>query len=164
MTADYTTIVRRHVEAITHLLIGNRSLKPGTAIAAGEPIEIGGIVRLAQLAKESRTDLVYLHFDQTKPGSGLRSITLVMMRNGICYCHTDCRLYLSKSGTRAVILPQNNVRGLFRLSPREVIHIDRKPNDVEDGVARADAQMRKLVERGVCLEGRAETTSYPQAA
>ena len=63
-------------------------------------------------------------------------------------------LYLPKPGARAVILPESHVRGPLRLSPGELVHIDRKPVDIEDGVARAGARLAKLIKSGVHLGGR----------
>lgn len=164
MTIDKTEIVRRHVAAVTQMLVGNRTLQPGAMIIAGEMAGIEGRLALARLAETSGKDIVFLGFADSAEGYGLTNISIVAARDGICHGQTDCRLYLSKTGARAVILPQPHVRGLFRLSPNELLHIDRKPADVEDGVARATARLAKLVERGVQLDGRAVINTYPLAA
>jgi hypothetical protein len=80
---------------------------------------------------------------------------------GICHGQTDRQLYLSETGGRVVIVPLPHVRGLFRLSSSELIHVDRKPSDTAAGVARAAAQLRKLVAEGVCLGGQAKVATYP---
>nr|WP_314472535.1 hypothetical protein [uncultured Sphingomonas sp.] len=63
-----------------------------------------------------------------------------------------------------MLLPKPNVRGHFRLAPGELMHVDRKPADIEDGVVRATARLAQLVERGVDLDGRAIINTYPVAA
>ncbi len=156
--------VRRHVAAVTHMLLCNRTMKPGAAIIAGDALGIEGRLALARQANVSGHDLVYLHFGDTAEGYGLTTISIVVARDGICLGQTDCRLYLPKAGARAMILPQAHVRGLFRLSPGELLHIDRKPADAEDGIARARTRLAKLVSRGVSVVGRAEINTYAHAA
>nr|WP_314472213.1 hypothetical protein [uncultured Sphingomonas sp.] len=50
MTAENTEIVRRHVEAVTQMLLGNRTLQPGAMIIAGELTDGSGRMALAQMA------------------------------------------------------------------------------------------------------------------
>jgi hypothetical protein len=164
MTVNKIETVRRHVPAVTQMLLCNRTMKPGAAIIAGDAVGIEGRLALAHQANVSGHDLVYLHFGDTPIGYGLTNISIVVARDGICLGQTDCRLYLPKAGARAMILPQAHVRGLFRLSPGELLHIDRKPADAEDGIARARARLAKLVARGVSVVGRAEINTYAQAA
>jgi hypothetical protein len=164
MTIDKTEIVRRHIEAATQMLLGNRTLKPGALIIAGELTGIEGRLALARLAETSGKDIVFLGFADTADGYGLTNISIVAARDGICHGQTDCQMYLPKTGARAVILPQPHVRGFFRLSPGELIHVDRKPADVEEGVARAAVRLATLVARGVHLEGRAVINTYPSPA
>jgi hypothetical protein len=164
MTIDKTEIVRRHIEAATHMLLGNRTLQPGAMIIAGELTGMDGQIALAQLAKRLGKDLVFLTFADTADGYCLTDISIVAVRYGICHAQMGCRVYLPKSCARAVILPQAHVRGFFRLAPGELLHIDRKPANIEDGVARAAARLAKLVARGVHLDGRAVINTYPLAA
>ncbi|MEN2786756.1 hypothetical protein ACFOKI_01345 [Sphingomonas qilianensis] len=164
LTTDQITIVRKHTAAVTSMLLGSRLLKPGTAITAGDQLDIAGRLQIAQVAREADADLVHLQFADTADGFCLSSIFIVMVRNGLCFGQPSCRLYLSKFGSRAVLLPQANVRGHFRLAPGEIIHVERKPDDVEAGIARAEAQVRKLVARGVCVAGQFEVTEIPLAA
>ena len=164
MTVQRIETVRRHVAAVTQMLLCNRTMKPGAAIIAGDAVGIEGRLALARQANVSGHDLVYLHFSDTPIGYGLTNISIVVARDGICLGQTDCRLYLPKAGARAMILPQAHVRGLFRLSPGELLHIDRKPADAEDGIARARARLAKLVARGVSVVGRADINTYAHAA
>jgi hypothetical protein len=159
-----TDIVRHHVEAVTKMLLGNRTLKPGAMIIAGEVTSSDGTIALGQMAMALGKDIVFLAFGDTATGYGLIDIATAAVRGGICHVQAGCHLYLPKAGTRAMILPQPHVRGHFRLSPGELIQIDRKPADVEDGVARATARLARLVAQGVDLDGRAVIKTYPLAA
>jgi len=61
-----------------------------------------------------------------------------MPRDNGCFVQTNCQSWLSKAGNRAAILPRPEFHGHFRLSPREIIHIDGKPAaDQADGIHRA---------------------------
>lgn len=164
MTIDKIEIVRRHVEAVTELLLGNRMLKPGAMIIAGELTGGDGTIALGQLAQAMGKDIAFLAFGDTADGYRLNDVSIVAVRNGICHVQPGCRLYLPKAGVRATILPQPHVRGHFRLSPGELIQVDRKPADVEDGVARAATRLARLVAQGVNLDGRAIINTYPLAA
>jgi hypothetical protein len=164
MTIQNIETVRRHVAAVTQMLLCNRTMKPGAAIIAGDAVGIEGRLALADQANVSGYDLVYLHFGDTPIGYGLTNISIVVARDGICLGQTDCRLYLPKVGARAMILPQAHVRGPFRLSPGELLHIDRKPADAEDGIGRARARLAKLVARGVSVVGRAEMNTCAHGA
>ncbi len=159
-----TTIVRRHVEAVTAMLLGNRILQPGAMIVAGELTGADGPIALGRLATAMGRDIVFLAFGDTADGYRLTDIAIVAMRGGICHVQMGCRLYLPKAGNRAVMLPQSHVRGHFRLSPGELLQIDRKPADVDDGVTRAAARLATLVEDGVKLDGRAVINTYPLVA
>jgi hypothetical protein len=80
------------------------------------------------------------------------------------YSQIGCQLYLSKTGSRAVILSQSHVRGLFQSAPNEIIQVDRKPTDIGAGIERAVARFGSWVACGVNLEGQIELTEYPLAA
>lgn len=164
MAIEKTEIVRRHVEAVTQMLLGNRTLQPGAMIIAGELTGGNGPISIARMAHASSKDIVFLAFGDTASGYALTDIFIVAVRNGICHVQPGCRLYLSTTGARAMILPQPNVRGHFRLSPGELIHLDRKPTDTENGVVRASARMNILIERGVQLDSRAVINTFPLAA
>lgn len=160
---DKTEIVRRHVEAVTQMLLGNRTLMPGAMVVAGEVTGGDGPIVLAQMAQSIGKDIVFLAFGDTESGYALVDITIVAVRNGICHVQPGCRLYLSKAGARAIILPQPHVRGHFRLAPSELVQRERKPDDIANGVARAEAQLAHLVDHGVQLGGRAVINTYPMA-
>ena len=100
---------------------------------------------MGRTAALSGTDVVALEFGITADGRfGRNGITVYLPRDKGCYVQTDCHFWLSKAGNRAVILPRQESRGHFRLSPRELIHIDGKPAaDTTDGIARADAWLAR---------------------
>lgn len=165
MNTQSNIIIRKHVEAIVALTLGNRRMKSSLAILAGEPMDMAAHVQLAQLGAMSHTDSLYVEFDGVDtPTPVMTGITIIAPRDMVCHIQTGCQLYLSKSGTRAVLLPKDNVRGLFRAAPGEIIHIDRKPIDAEAGILRAQTALRKLVMRGVDVRDRADIFEVPEAA
>ncbi|MDF2496105.1 hypothetical protein [Sphingomonas sp.] len=164
MTAENTEIVRRHVEAATQMLLGNGTLRPGAMIIAGETDGGEGRLALAHMAKASGKDVIFLAFKETEGGYRLIDMMIAAVRSGICHLQTGCQLYLSKAGARAVILPQAHVRGHFRLSPGELVHLNRKPADIADGIRRAGARLARLTQCGVELNGRVVITTYPARA
>ncbi|RDE05972.1 hypothetical protein [Sphingomonas aracearum] len=141
-------------------------LAPGVAVAAlgVTTAEAVALIDHGQMAQALGKDIIFIACGDTETGYGLTEVMIAAVRNGICHVQSGCSLYLPKAGARAVILPQPHVRGHFRLAPGELIQIDRKPADVEDGVARAGARMARLVAHGVDLDGRAVINTYPLAA
>ncbi len=95
---DTTDIVRRHVEAVTAMLLGNRILQPGAMIVAGELTGADGPVALGRLATAMGKDIVFLAFGDTADGYRLTDIAIVAMRAGICHVQMGCRLYLPATG------------------------------------------------------------------
>lgn len=165
MNTQANTIIRKHVEAVIQLMLGNRRIKPGLAIFAGEQLDMAAQVELARLAATAQTDTIYLEFsDIDTPEPKLAGIATIAPRDVGCHIQTGCQLYLSKTGSRAMLLPKETVRGLFRASPGELIHVDRKPVDAPAGIKRASNALRRLVERGIDVTGRAEIAIIPEAA
>lgn len=143
-TATFEAVVTR---AVVRLLLGTRKLKPGVAITAGDPLDINGRIWLGQQAVDTDTDLVHVQY-LTDPIPALTGITLFLPRDGRCHIQTGCRLWLSQSGNRGVIVPQPHVRGHFRLAPSEIVHIDRKlADDLNDGIERASVWLARQVTR-----------------
>lgn len=94
----------------------------------------------------SRVDLVHVEFAPTDRGIAMAELTLFIPRDALCHVQPDCQLWLSRAGNRAVILPQPGRRGCFRLSPRELIHVDRQlTSNRADGIARAEAWITRRV-------------------
>ena len=90
---------------------------------------------------------------------------MFLPRDGRCHIQSGCRLWLSKSGNRALIFPQAHVRGHFRLAPREIVHIDNKPaDDLSEGIERARAWLNRQVTRPGVQYDDAQCTLWAQAA
>lgn len=141
-TATFEAAVTR---AVVRLLLGTRKLKPGVAVTAGDPLDIDGRIRLGRQAVDTDTDLMHLEF-LAGANPALTGVTLVLPRNGRCHIQTQCRLWLSQSGNRGVIVPQPHVRGHFRLAPGEIVHVDREPaDDLNDGIERASVWLARQV-------------------
>lgn len=164
MTTDRTAIIRRHTEAVAQMLVGSRAMKPGAAILAGEMGGAEGRLRMGAIAHSSGNDLIYLDFADGEAGYQLTGITLCAVRDGICHLQTDCRLYLSRGGSRAIILPQPGIRKTYRLTPGELIQVCEQPADREEGIARAEARLAKLVARGTIFTDRAAVRTRSLAA
>lgn len=145
MTHHDDAILRAYTIAATRLLLGNRKLKDGVVVTGGEALDQEERAQMARTAALSSTDVVALEFGTTADGRfGRTGITVYLPRDEGCYVQTDCRFWLSKAGNRAVILPRQESRGHFRMSPRELVHIDGKPaEDMVDGIARADAWLAR---------------------
>ncbi len=145
MTHHDDAILRAYTVAATRLLLGNRKLQDGVVVMGGEALGQKERTEMARTAALSGTDVVALEFGINADGRfGRTGITVYMPRDEGCYVQTDCRFWLSKAGNRAVILPRQESRGHFRMSPRELIHIDGKPaEDMVDGIARADAWLAR---------------------
>ncbi|KQN01680.1 hypothetical protein ASE82_14680 [Sphingomonas sp. Leaf230] len=139
MTNDDDVFLRAHTVAVTRLLLGNRKMHNGVVVTGCEHLDFEGRTRMARMATLSNPDIVGLEFGVTDVGSyGLTGITIYMPCDNGCFVQTNCQLWLSKAGNRVVILPRPESRGHFRLSPRELIHIDGKPAAAPgDGIHRA---------------------------
>lgn len=161
---DTTDIIRTHVQAVTAMLLGGRKMKNGVAIVGGAPLDVEGRMGVGNMAKEAGTDIVHLAFDRADNRLGLSGINLFAVRDDICFIQTRCQLWLPRTGTRALILPQAHVCGQFRLSPRELIHIPGKPIDIEQGIERAQVRLERLVERDVFDGTQASVTVLPKVA
>lgn len=143
---DKDTIIRDTVVAVTRLLLGQRKLKRGVSVVGGPALNIVGRANLARIAVTSDTDLVHLGFGHDADGRyGLTSITLMCPRDGVCHGKTDCTLWVSKAGSRAIILPQSGHRGSFRMTPREIVQLPDRPQDEADGAARGRTALAKLL-------------------
>ncbi|PCG14261.1 MAG: hypothetical protein DI530_04775 [Sphingomonas sp.] len=156
-----TAILRAYAAAVSVLLLGNRRLKPSAGLLAGDRLDPLARLSIGQMACDAQTDLVHLGFEEQAGVTEMTDISIFVPRDQICWSHLGCRLWLSKSGTRALLLPQPHVRGSFRLAPSEILHLGFKPLDIEDGVARADARLRDLVERGVDPGDRVAIHDWP---
>jgi hypothetical protein len=160
-TNTNTAPARAHLAAVSTMLLGNRTLRPSAALLAGHRLDPLARLRLGQMACDAQADLVHLTVEERAGETVMTDISIFVPRDRICYSHPGCRLWLSKAGSRALLLPQPHVRGSFRLAPGEIIHLPSKPTDAEQGIARADARLRRLVERGVDVASRVVINDWP---
>ena len=139
MSADFQALVMEHVKAVTHLLLGDEGMQPGVAILGVEPLNDTGRIGLAHMAAASQTDIVALEFGPLANGAvTMVGINVVLERDGKAYVQSGCRLWKGNNRRRAIILPKPGSRGHFRLSPRELLHVDGAPAaNVGAGVERA---------------------------
>ena len=160
-TTTYEAAVTR---AVVKLLLGNRRLKPGVVITGGDALEIEDKIEMGRHAVETDADVLHLEY-RDRPNPALTGITMFLPRDGRCHIQSGCRLWLSKSGNRGLILPQAHVRGHFRLAPREIVHIDGKPaEDLSEGIERASDWLdRQVTPSGVQYDD-AQCTLWAQAA
>ncbi|RYY29342.1 MAG: hypothetical protein EOP62_00435 [Sphingomonadales bacterium] len=165
-TADTTAVIHAHVHAIIEMLLQKRRLKQGVAITAGDPLDAAGLTNLARAATGSQTDVIHLQFATSSAGQfGLTGINVAAPRDNRCYVYQACRLWMPEDGSRAVIIPQAFVRGHFRLSPSQILHVDGKPKgSVTEGVQRADARLQGLLRRGRFLAEGLDIHGVAQAA
>lgn len=150
--------------AVVKLLLGTRKLKPGVAITGGDPLEIEDQIKMGRHAVETDADVLHLEFCN-RPTPALIGIGMFLPRDGRCHIQSGCRLWLSKAGNRGLILPQDHVRGHFRLAPREIVHIDGKPDDdLSEGIERASAWLTRQVMRSNVQYDTGQFTLCAQAA
>lgn len=160
---NQNAIIHAHVAAVSAMLLGNRRLKPSAGLVAGDRLDPLARLTVGQIACDAQADLVHIGFEEEAGETVMTDISIFVPRDRICFSHLGCRLWLSKTGSRALLLPQPHVRGSFRLAPGEIIHLPFKPADAdaEQGIARADARLRRLVECGVDVAGRVVINDWP---
>ncbi|MBN8814118.1 MAG: hypothetical protein J0J06_01565 [Sphingomonas sp.] len=144
-------IATRYVHAVTHMLLRRRTMQPGVAIVAGEPLDAAKRVGLGQMARQADTDIVHLAFDHTDRGYEMVGLTVAAPRNIAVYSYPNCRLSLI--GRRTVIMPPEHVRGHFVLEPHELIHKPAKPDGWDEGIRRAERQLVNLIAHGIVAHG-----------
>ena len=138
---EQDAVMTSYVKTVIQLLLGNRAMKSGVAVTAGDPVGPDGYIDMAHRAILSNTDFLNVEFGETNDGGfGPTALTVIVDRDSGCHVETGCKLWLSQSGNRAVILPRPSSVGHFRFSPRELIHRPGKPaEDLNPGIARAEA-------------------------
>lgn len=159
-------MLKTYAIAATKMLLGHRKMKDGVIILAGDALDIEGRVHIGQMAKDNKTDLVHFGFGADETGDyRMTGITLILPRDMICFVQPDCRLWLSPTGNRAVIVPRPEARGHFRLTLRELIHIDSKPaNALGEGISRADAWIERWSRSRGQVPGNANLSDVSTAA
>lgn len=142
---DEDLFIRDHVVAVTRILLGNRRLKDGVVITGGNVLGFEQKLALGQTAADSGADLVHVEFDYDEHSVyRLRSLILMMARDGIVHVKTDCQLWLG-TGNRALVLPPLGDRGGFRVATSEIVQVLRRPSDDMAGQARAKDWLARIV-------------------
>lgn len=164
--ADATTaVIRRHVEAITHMLIGDKPLEPGLAITAGQTLQPHGIAELDRAAVLSDMDLIHLDFTVEDKRAILNGILVVAPRGSRCFVYTDCFLSQAPGTRHAVILPADGARGHFKILPGEIVHMPHKPQELlDEGLCFADERLQTLVRDGVQVDRQIDVFEVLHAA
>lgn len=142
-------IARRHVEAVSKMLIGNKRMGQRLSIVAADPLTPTSATNIALAAKEASADLVCLEFDFTVAEPELLGITLVAAREEGVYIHSGCRLAMAPGSRHARLLPREGGRGYFQILQNEIVQRDGKPLGLRTGIDRAASRLRQLVESGV---------------
>ncbi len=155
-------ICKRHVRAVTRMMLGRKVLQPGVALLAGGTVDLAKRLELARLARDSYCDLIHLTFNHVDGGYQMTGIDICAPRNIAVYTYPDCRL--SMIGNRAVIMPPVGGRGHFVLTPRELIHKPAKPDMWEAGIEHAEHRLRQLVDQGVNIDGQIALHTVPKTA
>lgn len=154
MNSTQIATVRAHVAAVSKLLLGDKILKPSLMIIAGEDLTLPDRLEYARVTAETDIDIVYLTFAIDADGEPVMTgITVFLPRDGISYAWTGCRLSLLPGQARAVLDPQDNMRGHFRILPGEIVQVNSKPAALARGAVRAAHRLAALVRNGVDLTG-----------
>lgn len=165
MTDPTTAIIRRHVEAITRMLIEDQKLEPGLAITAGRMLKPQGIAEIALIAEQSDMDLIHLDFTIRDDSATLSNIIVAAPRDHRCFVYTHCRLSQIPGTRHAVILPTDDVRGHFRILPGEILHLPNKPIELRrEGIGFAAQRLAQLVRDGAKVNGQIDVFEVPRAA
>ena len=146
--------MRRHLAAITRMLLGRKMMKPGLTMAAGTLLNDGGVIRIAELAHQANRDLIHLDFAIDGDSATLREIILVMPRDRAVHVVRRCRLAQRPEDRQAVLLPDPRSRGAFRIAPDEIIHTDHLGSGLtSEGVAFASRRLAQLLRDGADVSG-----------
>ena len=123
-------VMAAYVRALIKLLLGNLKMQTGVAITAGDPLDREGYIDMAHRAVLTNTDLLHIEFGSIADGTfGPVQMTAVLPRDEGCQVETGCKLWLSATGNRAVILPRPTSVGHFRFTQREIVHKAGKPSE-----------------------------------
>lgn len=144
---------RRHVEAVSKMLLGNKKVGARLSIVAADPLTPTTLSNIAVTAKHANADIVVLEFDFTVPEPQMLGIALIAPREGAVYVHSSCRLALAPGSRIARLLPREGGRGHFQILPDEIVQRDSKPVNLMNGIERAASRLRQLVADGVDMSG-----------
>lgn len=161
--AAATDHMRRHVTAITRMLLGKAVMASGLAMTAGEVLNDVGVLRIAELAHASGKDIIHLDFTLGGETTVLRDIIIAALRADGCHVHRGCRLAQRPDDRFAVLLPNPLARGHFRVARDEIIHVHSKPAAlVGEGVDYAARRLARLVHDDVDVRGQIVVAKLPQ--
>lgn len=163
ITAAATDHMRRHVTAVTRMILGKTIMGRGLAMTAGEVLNDAGVLRIAELAHASGNDLIHLDFTLGDETPVLRDIIIAAPRANGCHVHRGCRLAQRPDDRFAVLLPNPLARGHFRVARDEIIHVHTKPAAlVGEGITYAARRLERLVRDDVDVRGQVIVTKMPQ--
>jgi hypothetical protein len=103
-----------------------------------------------EMAVETDIDTVHLEFAIDADGlPEMTGINLVLPRKPICFIQSECRLSLLSGQDSAMIMPQDHVRGHFKILPGEIFQAASKPSALSRGISRETQRLATLVRDGV---------------
>ncbi len=153
MTPDQTAHVRAHIAAVSKLLLGNKTMKPGLMILAGDPLSPPNRIEFGRTAVEAQVDLVYLEFTIGEDGvAAMTGINVMLPRDTVCYASTGCRLSLVSGKVRAVITPRDGAEYHFKVLAGEILQVRGRPASLVAGCDRAATKLATLVRDGVDVQ------------
>lgn len=149
-----TETIRRHVTAITSMLLGRKKLMPGLAIAAGQLLNDAGLIHISKAVHQADSDLIHIDFAVDGDTVTLREIILAMPRDGAVHIVRRCRLAQRPEDRHAMLLPDPRCRGQFRVAPDEIIHMGQVWSGLAgEGVKFAGRRLAQLVRDGADVDG-----------
>ena len=164
MNSSQVTTVLKHIAAVGKLLLNDKVLKPSLTILGGEELSPLDRINYGRAAVEDNLDLIYLSFAIDDAGEAVMTeITVFLPRDLICYSWTNCRLALLPGRTCAVLDPQANMSGHFRVTPGEIVQEKGKPKALVKGAERAAKRLAMLVRDGVDLTGQVVLNAFVPA-
>lgn len=147
---DQDLFIRDHLSAVRRMLLGGSRFRDGVVLTGGDVLDAGQKLALAHGVAVSDADLIHLEFDHDDRGTyRLRSLVLMLPRDGVVHLKSDCWLWLSKSGKRTLVLPPAGHLGAFQLEPGELVQVLQRPADEKAGLVRANKRLARYVETAV---------------
>jgi hypothetical protein len=125
------------------------------AFLPGPPLDGEAAMALAEVAKESQMDIVYLAFDPGRERFGPTSIAIFAERSGIVFTWRDCILWAPKDGGSLLAMPPR-LNVCFSHDGRALIsHETRPTQSLRNGATRARSHLLRAA-RAVTKEQLAE--------
>ena len=153
MTSDQTVHVHAHLAAVSKLLLGNKTMKPGLMILAGDPLSPPNRIKFGCTAVEAQVDLVYLEFTIGKDDLPVMTgINVMLPRDNVCYASTGCRLTLLPGMARAVLMARDGADYHFKVLAGEILQVRGRPASLMSGCNHAATKLATLVRDGVDVQ------------